>query len=423
MKILNKVRWKEINWKKGYLIISFTLTLFLAQYALYHLLFHFKMQKIWIALPIVIYVFLSLVKKRIKRLQAISVSLESTIFLSFFLLFMYIRFDLITIWVEKHFDVLAVIIILALFINLAISRFKKVESNTENKKDSSTQLFNLYYLNTSKAHEIAMLIDNKIMKTIEREQISEELLKYNASTTVGQREIVSADVGYSLEDNSKKRVYENFDVKTTKSIMLRKIYETALKKKGNQQNLQVGDLTIFENIELQQMNIDDTVMILNVLQDSKINNQSNDSMEINLSKMMDKMLDDFTIDYMFTIEKNGKEPKQFIIQIPYKATENFENGYQHNDLQLGKLSLIGIYRGNINFSKRDSISSKFLEMMSDSYNQEIQKKENIEEMKLSSSGAMSDSIQFKFNHKKLNEEMHLIDVIAIIQELNFDRDE
>ena len=42
---------------------------------------------------------------------------------------------------------------------------------------------------------------------------------------------------------------------------------------------------------------------------------------------------------------------KYIIQFPYKYTDNFENGYQHNDLQLGKLSLIGIYRGEIDFSK------------------------------------------------------------------------
>lgn len=413
--------FKKIWWEKIYRVISFSLSIFLVEIAIYYILTQQKIQQCWIALPIILYVLLTLLGKYIKRIKAISISLEITSILSFLLLFMSIRVHLITIWVENEFETLAVIIILALFVNLATSRFKKKESNKEEAKDSSTQLFNLFYLNTSKAHEIAMLIDNKIMKTIEGEQVSEELLKYNASATLGKRDLASADIGYSLEDNSKKRVYENFDVKTTKSIMLRRIYETAQKKKGNLENLQVGDLAVFEDIELQQMNIDDTVMILNVLQDSKIKNQVNDSVEINLNKMMDKMLDDFTIDYTFVCKQDGKEP--FIIQIPYKATGNFENGYQHNDLQLGKLSLIGIYRGKIDFSKRDSISSKFLEIMSDSYNQEIRKKENMVEMKLSSSAVPAGNIQFEFHHKKLAGEMHLIDVIAIIQELNFDRDE
>ena len=55
-------------------------------------------------------------------------------------------------------------------------------------------------------------------------------------------------------------------------------------------------MVLFKSIELQQRNIEDTVMILNILQDSKIKNQANDAIEINVNKMMDKMLDDFTID-------------------------------------------------------------------------------------------------------------------------------
>ena len=79
------------------------------------------------------------------------------------------------------------------------------------------------------------------------------------------------------------------------------------------------------------------------------------------------MLDDFTIDYTFKYKWKNENDEQYIIQLPYKSSDNFENGYQHNDLQLGKLSLIGIYRGKVNFSERDSISSKFLDLMKDSF--------------------------------------------------------
>lgn len=102
--------------------------------------------------------------------------------------------------------------------------------------------------------------------------------------------------------------------------------------------------------------VQDTVMILNILQDSKIKNQENEDVEINLNKMMEKMMDDFTIDYTFKYKWKSGDEKEYIIQIPYKSSDNFENGYQHHDLQLGKLSLIGIYRGEVNFSQRESIT-------------------------------------------------------------------
>lgn len=59
-------------------------------------------------------------------------------------------------------------------------------------------------------------------------------------------------------------------------------------------------------MELQRRNVNDTVMLLNVLQDSKIKNQGDDNVEINMNKMMEKMLDDFTIDYVFQCEEGEK---------------------------------------------------------------------------------------------------------------------
>ena len=179
-------------------------------------------------------------------------------------------------------------------------------------------------------------------------------------------------------------------------------------------------MVLFENIELQQRNVDDTVMILNVLQDSKIKNQDNDDLEINLNKMMEKMLDDFTIDYIFSYEREKGQEKKYIIQLPYKLSENFENGYHHNDLQLGKLSLIGIYRGEINFSERENISSRFLELMEISSNENHSTKIKEGNMKLSYIANTGNGIEFNFRHQKLQGKLMLIDVIAIIQEINIE---
>lgn len=316
-------------------------------------------------------------------------------------------------------------ILTALIIAFLISRIISVNYKMENKDNeenkNTSELFNLLYVNTSKVHEIAMLIDNKVMKKVEKEQISEELLKSSYSYGI-KSNLATSDASMQKEENSKKRVYENFDVKTTKSIMLRKIYDK-VKLDNNEQNrsLKTGQLTMFKEITLQRRNVDDTVMMLNVLQDSKIKNQGDDNIEINMNKMMEKMLDDFTIDYVFEQKlKDSESNSKYIFQLPYKSNENFENGYQHNDLQLGTLSLIGIYRGEIDFSKRESVSSKFLEMMSDSYNNSISTQSD-DVMKNSSVQASQQLLPFEFKHNKLNEKYHLIDIIAIIQELNIER--
>lgn len=313
------------------------------------------------------------------------------------------------------------LLVIAFLISKIISDNWRIENSYSKKDEKKSELFNLLYVNTSKVHEIAMLIDNKVMKTVEKEQISEELLKSSYSYGL-KSNISTSDASIQKEENSKKRVYENFDVKTTKSIMLRKIYDE-IKQGNNKQdeNIKIGQLVMFNEVELERRNVDDTVMILNVLQDSKIKNQGDENIEINMNKIMEKMLDDFTIDYVFKqIRKDSMTNYKYIFQLPYKSNENFENGYQHNDLQLGTLSLIGIYRGEIDFSKKESVSSKLLEIMSDSYNNSTSTQSD-DVMKSSIVQESQQLYPFEFKHNKLNEKYHLIDIIAIIQELNIER--
>ena len=103
-----------------------------------------------------------------------------------------------------------------------------------------------------------------------------------------------------------------------------------------------------------------------------------------------------------------------LAQVGDKSSDNFENGYQHNDLQLGKLSLIGIYRGKVNFSERDSISSKFLDLMQDSFADSNSTDSKNEIMKLSHNEKEFNTFPFEFKHNKLRDTISLIDVIVLL---------
>lgn len=416
--MLNEI--KNIDWKKCYCLISFSLIVFFIEFTIYRFFYKFSIQKYWVIMPVFLYLVLRNVYKHIHKFHNVTIFIEISSLIALILFYSSIRIRSIYILLENKYEFLSFIICLIFFGYLIVEYAFEKQKDIQKKESLPNQLFNLFYLNTSKAHEIAMLIDNKIMKTIEKEQVSEELLKHNASISASKNNSLSAKMGYSVEDSSMKRVYENFDVKTTKSIMLRKIYETALK--NEKMKLNIGDLAVFNNIELQQKNIDDTIMILNVLQDSKIKNRENEDLEININKMIEKMLDDFTVDYIFDYKQDEGENKQYLIQLPYKSADNFENGYKYNDLQLGKLSLIGIYRGEIDFSKKESISSKFLEIISESYNNTVNNLDGTGEMRLSHNQEDTDGIKFDFKHQKLKEKFYLIDVIAIIQELNFNKE-
>lgn len=198
--------------------------------------------------------------------------------------------------------------------------------------------------------------------------------------------------------------------------MLRKIYDTA--KEYSSDELKEGDLVLFKNVDLKQLNIDDTIMILDFLKDSKFKNQETDDVEFNYNKMFEMMIDDVTIDYSFKYKENNQDEKQFIIQLPYNSNDNFENGYHQNDLQLGKLSVIGIYRGEVDFSKKTSTSSKLLELVKQSIDNSYSQNMDSEIMKSSTLDDQEKKNPLKFTNDKLSDKNSLIDVIAIIQEIN-----
>lgn len=388
----------------------------------YNNLTKFELEYIWPLSILVIYVFYVIVNNFFD-LKISKTLLSSSLLFSVLLMIMYKKYLIIYTTINKNleyfFSVTIVLILINIIIHTSIRKIELKQKSSENKRHN---LFNLFYVNTPKMHEIVMLLDNKIMKSVEREQISEELLKYNSNSSL-KLEQANIDMGYSKEESSKRRVYESFDVKITKSIMLRKIYDIvnqtrdAYYKNSNmvaEKNIKTGEIVLFKNVNLQQLNIDDTAMLLSILQDSNLKANSDENLELNLNKMMDRMLDDFTIDYQFE-----EDEKKYIIQLPYKDNENFENGYHHYDLQLGNLSIIGIYRGEIDFGVKDSTSSKFLELTMNQMNKESETKDTL----LTPSNAQEENNLFTFKYNKLKGKYHLIDIVAIIQELNIGKDD
>lgn len=396
--------------------ILFTIFLFLIEHLIFGSLLSFNLHDYWALSLIILPTLIIFMKKVFGEEKLSSHFIYFTSLASGILMILSLQFPHFNSYIMSNLNVTIFISIVLLLIILVSSKNNEENPRYTPKGVSPKKVFNLFYINTPKAHEIAMLIDNKIMKALENEQISENLLKHNNLLNFKGFEQLGLEAGFTKEENSKVRVYENFDVKMTKSIMLRKIYDSIQNDK-NTENFNTGDLVLFENIELTQRNADDTAMILNALQDSQIKNNSTEDVELNLNKMVNRILDDFSIDYSFSYGE--QEEKNYLIQLPFNNDFNFENGYRPNDLQLGKLSLIGIYRGEIDFSKKDSTSSKFLQMISDSYNNSSSKTQQ-KLLKPSSEQPKSLQNPFRLGYTKLDDTLHLVDVIAIIQDLKIE---
>ena len=316
--------------------------------------------------------------------------------------------------IQSNIGLNVLLMISAIFISVSL----RIDSiNKINTEEDSSQLnmdyFNLVYINSAKSYEIATLIDDTVKTTIQKENS-------NATSRKNSFKVGTKNDLYSGYENSNEltvgsKISESFEVKSTKSTILRKVYE--MSKNFKDENLEQGDLIKFESITLNPVNAQDIPLILQVLQASKLDNPSTEGIELNMSNLLSTFLTDYTIDYSF---KQGNE--KFLVRFPYGEVEGFENGYRHSDFQLGKLNLVGIDRGKINFSEIDTISTKFLEFMSKQAKKNNVTKNVKDIIPKSSSFEKSDEsrseFEIDFNYEKLNGTYHLIDVIAVVQKIN-----
>lgn len=368
---------------------------------------------LWILTPPILYWLISRITNVFKSSKKSSVMIMSLV--SLIMLFISISNLKIYNFLEANIEMVSFLLVILLLISTIVYFIKKDKSNN-NHSNLNNKLFNIIYINISKVYEIVMLIDNKIKNTIEKERSSERKRNNKLSA-----KILKGDTGLEFLDteNSANRVYENFEVKTTKSILLRKIYNYVKEKQDNELNvesLNTGDMLIFDRVTLNRLNVQDTIFLLQVATESMSGSATTGEFEININEMINSMLKDFTIDYEFESDN-----KKFLIQIPFQNKlnsedhDNFEKGYGYNDLQLGELNVLGIYRGEIDFTNIDTISSKFLEQVKK--NSDSNNNDNNFTMKDSSADKNSDQFEFDFDFQKLEGKYHLIDLLAVIQEL------
>ena len=133
--------------------------------------------------------------------------------------------------------------------------------DTSEKKKSRD--FNIYYLNFSKVYEIAMMINNVILTQIQTNKSTSFEKQYGFTSSVsaqgtkqfldGIKASISADTKERSTYSSK--VIESLDVKTTKSILLRRVIDqcaTVSKMEG----LSEGDLIKVDRVKLELLDED-----------------------------------------------------------------------------------------------------------------------------------------------------------------------
>ena len=259
--------------------------------------------------------------------------------------------------------------------------------------------FNIFYLNFSKVYETKMLINNLVQ---------EEIIKEKSYTTQTNNELgFSSDI-LSLKHSDSKGEYfkltETLKVKEEKSVVLNDILEhcSTIEKIDD---VNEGDLILINDVTIEFYDDEETERMLSLLPKEALSGMVYEGFDV--SNFILKYFNDSA--YHLKCKFNNEE---LVFKIPMENSTEFESKYSINDLLIGKLSIIGIYKGNI--SETDFKRSNFLTALEQSNNPQ----QNHMNSKIISS---TDENHYKNNSaKQLNKkELLYVDIFAIIQNINF----
>lgn len=274
--------------------------------------------------------------------------------------------------------------------------------------------FTIYYLNFTKVYEMAMMINNVILTKIEKDNFKsfEETYGFTASLSAqgtktfldGIKSSISSDTKETSFSSSK--VVETLDVKTTKSILLRRIIEQC-NCPSSLAGLKEGDLVKIDSVKLELLDEESLRQFL-VLRRDALKGFRVEGMEVN--NLVNSMLQDYA--YVLKGKIAGKDSKtdEIIIKIPLDIQSEFENKYNINDLLIGHVSLVGVYKGIVD---EKTISSNTYTYFQDVGN-------NIDEGKIIKSNEQPYGTTMK---KTYDKEYHFMDILAVIQDVAFTLEE
>lgn len=279
--------------------------------------------------------------------------------------------------------------------------------------------FNIYYLNFSKVYEIAMMINNVILTKIERDNSSgyNEEIGYTASLSAqGTKQFlegIKASISAETKETSYSslKVVESLDVKTTKSILLRRVIErcAVINDFGKATE---GDLIKIDNVKLKLLDEESLRQFL-ILRRDALKGMRVDGVEIN--NLIASMLQDYAylLKGVLPVSCENNSATEILIKIPMDVKSEFESQYSIDDLLIGHVSIVGIYKG--------LVSESFVSSNTFSYLQEAgskQKDVTAETTKIiKSDSPIEDNSPKTVLH---DTQYHFVDVLAIIQDVAFD---
>lgn len=286
------------------------------------------------------------------------------------------------------------------------------------------KMFNIYYINHEKASEISILFDNEIVEKITRIKNTEFVLVGDADVATGAttkipfigQYLPNVDLNGNLSHNRSNRVEDTVKVVSSKSTILRPIYEKAKEVRRLDEN-KVGNLVKIKDVYLTVVNADD-VMATKVLMSDLLSQVPVDGFgDINLTSLMEVMFKDSAYVLCGELPHRFGTNEHLMLKIPMSGGSEMESQYNISDIEIGKVTVLGIYRGKF---ERTDVERKINRMMAlnDSRNKNQNQTDIQDDTMDIEDGVQEEEKKNIPNVSVTQGKIHYIDVISIVQELN-----
>ena len=280
------------------------------------------------------------------------------------------------------------------------------------KRMKMKSLFNIYYINFAKVYEIKMMLGNEITtsKNVEHGEGSKVEtqvggnLKFNLLAK-------SAGVEGKIqgESSGSQKVIETFEVKTTKSIILKDVLDSA-KRIENFGKVKEGELLIIDDVRLTLQNEAELRIAKFISNGSLKGMVVPNANGLDMNNVFNSMFKDYAYKLKGRI---GEGDDQLIVKIPFTFENEFESGYNVDDMTIGNVSIVGIYKGLVHPKSLKTNMEYWSEIGG-----HMKQSQNIDYKDFHYSSYPTNDIfnkQDSFYNEDETSQYHYLDLLAIIQ--------
>lgn len=201
-------------------------------------------------------------------------------------------------------------------------------------------------MNFSKVYEIKMMLSNiiKTDETIETQEGDTVDAELQAKMGTKFLKLFTAEVGAGVKAGSSdsQKVLENFKVAMTKSLILCEVMDRCEVITSFSEEMSEGQLVRIDKVSLSLENETELRTVKMFSNGSFKGMKLPDAGGLDLNNLFNSMFKDYS--YKLKGEISGSSDK-LIVKIPLTFENEFENLYNVDDLFIGNVSIIGIYKG------------------------------------------------------------------------------